>query len=113
MNNEDTNIDVEKNVNHWIETSDEDYNTMLILNQAKSYNWALFLGHVSLERLLKAFYVKAFRKHAPFTHNLFRLVELCNFEISDEYSDWFDKITSFNLNARYYDYKREFYNMLS
>jgi hypothetical protein len=28
--------------------------------------------------------------------------------MSDEYSDWFDEITSFNLNARYDDYKKEF-----
>ncbi|HAK00312.1 MAG TPA: hypothetical protein DCM62_09825 [Bacteroidales bacterium] len=28
--------------------------------------------------------------------------------MTDEYSDWLDEITSFNLNARYDDYKREF-----
>ena len=27
--------------------------------------------------------------------------------------DWLDKITSFNLNARYDDYKREFYSLCS
>jgi hypothetical protein len=31
--------------------------------------------------------------------------------MSDEYADWLDEITSFNLNARYDDYKREFYNL--
>jgi hypothetical protein len=29
----------------------------------------------------------------------------------EEYSDWLDKITTFNLNARYDDYKREFYSL--
>ncbi len=47
--------------------------------------------------------------HAPFTHNLYRLAELCELELTDEYADWLDEITSFNLNARYDDYKREFY----
>jgi HEPN domain-containing protein len=47
--------------------------------------------------------------NAPFTHNLYRLAELNKLELSEEYSDWLDKITSFNLNARYDDYKREFY----
>lgn len=49
------------------------------------------------------------QKHAPFTHNLYRLAELNEIELTDEYSDLLDKITSFNLNARYDDYKREFY----
>jgi HEPN domain-containing protein len=109
MNEENINIDIEKIVNHWIDTSEEDYNTMLILYGAKSYNWSLFLGHISIEKMFKAYYVKFFKKHAPFTHNLYRLAELCNLELSDEYSDWLDKITSFNLNARYNDFKREFY----
>ena len=29
--------------------------------------------------------------------------------MTEEQSDWLDKVTTFNLNARYDDYKREFY----
>ncbi|MEI7502585.1 MAG: HEPN domain-containing protein [Paludibacter sp.] len=107
----ETKIDVEKIVNHWIDTSDEDFETMLNLYNSKSYSWSLFLGHISIEKLLKAYYVKKNKTHAPFTHNLYRLAELDEIEMSDEQSDWLDKITSFNLNARYDDYKREFYAM--
>ena len=106
-----SNIDVDKIVKHWIETSDDDFNTMLTLYNSKSYGWSLFLGHISIEKLLKAIYVKRFNEHAPFTHNLYRLGELIGLEMSDEYSDWLDEITSFNLNARYDDYKKEFYKL--
>lgn len=108
MGKENFNIDIEKIVKHWVDTSDEDYKTMLTLFNTKSYSWALFLGHISIEKLLKAYYVKKFRKHAPFTHNLYRLAELNKIKLNDEHSDWLDKITSFNMNARYDDYKREF-----
>ena len=111
MSDNISNIDVDKIVKHWIETSDDDFNTMLTLYNSKSFSWALFLGHISTEKLLKALYVKRFREHAPFTHNLYRLGELIGLEMSDEYSDWLDEITSFNLNARYDDYKREFYKL--
>jgi len=111
MSDNISNIDVDKIVKHWIETSDDDFNTMLTLYNSKSFSWALFLGHISTEKLLKALYVKRFREHAPFTHNLYRLGELIGLEMSDEYSDWFDEITSFNLNARYDDYKKEFYKL--
>jgi hypothetical protein len=69
------------------------------------------LGHISIEKLLKAVYVKKHKQHAPFLHNLYRLAELSELELTDEQSDWLDKITSFNLNARYDDYKREFYSL--
>lgn len=111
MNKENLSIDVEKIVKHWIDTSEEDYQTMLTLYNSKSYGWALFLGHISIEKLLKAYYVRKYKKHAPFIHNLYRLAELNEIELTEEYSDWLDKITSFNLNARYDDYKREFYSL--
>ncbi|MDK2842533.1 MAG: hypothetical protein PWQ17_2039 [Anaerophaga sp.] len=111
MSNNKSNIDVDRIVKHWIETSDDDFNTMLTLYNSKSFSWSLFIGHISTEKLLKALYVKRFREHAPFTHNLYRLGELIGLEMSDEYSDWLDEITSFNLNARYDDYKKEFYKL--
>ena len=97
-------------LNHLIETSDNDFRTMMILYESKSYSWALFLGHISVEKLLKTLYLKIQGKHAPFTHNLYRLAELCDIKLTDEYSDWFDKITSFNINARYNNDKKEFYS---
>lgn len=106
-----SNNDVDKIVKHWIDSSEDDFNTMVTLYNSKSFSWALFVGHISIEKLLKALYVKRFRKHAPFTHNLYRLGELIGLEMSDEYSDWLDEITSFNLNARYDDYKKEFYKL--
>ena len=108
MNGDSKDIDVEKVVKHWIDTSGEDFNTALTLYNAKSYTWSLFLGHISVEKLFKAYYVKKYNKHAPYIHNLFRLAELNELELTEEYSDWLDEITSFNLNARYNDFKKEF-----
>ena len=110
MSDENFHFDVDKIVRYLIDTSDEDFQTMLSLFDSKSYGWSLFLGHISIEKLLKAYYARKYKKHAPFTHNLYRLAELNEFELTDELSDMLDKITSFNLNARYDDYKREFYS---
>ncbi len=104
-------IDAEKIVNHWIKTSDEDFETMNFLFQSERYNWALFLGHISTEKLLKAYFVKTQKKHAPPIHNLLRLAEKSELELTEKYADWLDTISLFNINARYDDYKREFYNL--
>lgn len=111
MDSDNSKINIDKIVNHWIDTSEEDYQTMLTLYASKSYSWALFLGHISLEKILKAKYVKQKKQHAPFTHNLYRIAELLELDKLDEYADWLDEITSFNLNVRYDDYKKEFYSI--
>ena len=106
----DTNeINTDKVINHWKITSDEDYKTMIALFKLKTYHWSLFMGHISVEKLLKAYYVKRKKKHSPPIHNLYRIAELSNLDLSDDYADWLDIITSFNINARYDDFKREFY----
>ena len=103
-------INIDKIVNHWVKTSDEDFDTMNFLFQSKKYNWALFLGHISTEKLLKSYYVKTKHKHSPPIHNLLRIAEKSGLELTDKYADWLDAVSLFNIHARYDDYKREFYN---
>lgn len=60
-------IDIEKTVNHWISRSEKDFETMNHLYKSKDYHWSLFIGHLVIERLLKACVVKRTKTHAPFT----------------------------------------------
>lgn len=48
-------IDTDKIVNHYRESSEDDFNTMMSLYNSKSYNWSLFIGHITLEKLIKHF----------------------------------------------------------
>lgn len=99
----------EELVSYWIETAEKDYVTMLNLYESEDYHWALFIGHLVLEKLLKAYYVKTKKEHAPRVPDLLRLGNLCGLEISEEMADYLDEITAFNINARYPDLKQEFY----
>jgi HEPN domain-containing protein len=103
------NFDVEKIISYWKDSSDKDYGTMLHLYEAKDFHWSLFIGHIVIEKLLKAKVARVTNAHAPFTHDLLRLSQLSGLDLSSEQSDWLDTITTFNLNTRYDDYKQEFY----
>jgi HEPN domain-containing protein len=83
------------------------------LYKSKDYHWSLFIGHLVIERLLKAVIVKVTNIHAPFTHDLRRLAKLSEIELNDEHKRQLDTITTFNLNARYDDYKQDFYKKCS
>ena len=103
------NIDL---MNYWIESSDEDYKVMNVLYKNKKNSYCLFFGHLIIEKLLKALYAKNNKSapHAPKTHDLLYLAEKMNLEVTEEQAKVLVEITKFNLNTRYDDYKKEFYN---
>ena len=45
-------------VKYWVESSDRDYESMIKNYESKQYTWALFIGHLVLEKLLKGIYAK-------------------------------------------------------
>ncbi len=56
MNEVDKIKDIGKVFNYWIASSDKDYNVMVDLYQSKNYSWALFLGHIVIEKLFSKKY---------------------------------------------------------
>lgn len=106
---EEGKINIEKIYNYWVESSERDYQTMQHLFESQDYHWALFIGHLVIEKILKAKIVKETKNHAPFTHDLRRLAKITNLVFNKEFEDWLDTITTFNLNARYDSYKQDFY----
>jgi HEPN domain-containing protein len=107
----DKKLNINQIVNYWEESSDKDYRTMLNLFKSADYNWALFLGHLVIEKLLKALYVKQQSKHAIMSHDLLRLASKTDIEISEERTEWLDRLTTFNINTRYDSYKQDFYKL--
>jgi len=104
----DDSFDKQKLVNHWIEVAEEDFVTMLALFDAKRFSWALFVGHLVIEKLLKAYFVNVNEDYPPFTHNLLKLAIDAKIELTEERKVQLATITAFNLNTRYDDYKRSF-----
>lgn len=102
-------MDKSELVKFWMETSEKDYNTMIHLYESKDYHWSLFMGHLVIEKLIKAVYVKTIDNNVPKIHDLLRLAEKAGIEITEEQEDIFDTITTFNISARYPDYKQSFY----
>jgi len=79
------------------------------LVKSTDYLWALFIGHLVIEKLLKAYYVKTVDDNPPWIHQLLRLAEKTDLLLTEEQKDTLLLITTFNINVRYPDYKYEFY----
>jgi len=74
----------------------------------RRYSWSMFVGHLMIEKLLKALFVKTTNENPPYIHNLLRLAEKCNLELNDDQRLFFATVTALNINARYDDYKLSF-----
>ena len=101
------NIDL---MNYWKESSDEDYNVMNVLYKNKKNNYCLFFGHLVIEKLLKALYAKKNPDNpiAPKIHNLILLSQKAKLNVPPEIREKIQVINTFNISARYDDYKRSF-----
>lgn len=103
-------MDKKKLIQFWIDSANDNYKSMLNMFASGEYMWSLFVGHLAIEKLLKAYYVKVCDKDVPHTHNLYKLAVKSEIELSESQKDSLQKITLFNIKARYEDIKKSFYH---
>ena len=95
MSNKDT-IEL---IKHWFSMADYDIKTAQSMFDAKRYPYALFMCHLSIEKLLKAIIVKQIKEHAPYTHNLIELGKNTQINFKEEQKILLADLKEFNLEA--------------
>jgi HEPN domain-containing protein len=96
-------FDVEKTVEYWFSGAEYDMGVANAMFRTKKYPYALFMGHLALEKLLKAIYVKNTKKHAPYTHTLEKLAKKSKIDIPEQTLVKLREFMEFHLEARYPD----------
>lgn len=99
----------EEHIQYWINSAEHDLDTAESMFRAEKYDWCLYVGHLVLEKALKAAYVQQHNRIPPRIHNLVRLGELCHIELTEEQKYFLDQVTDFNIQTRYPDYRLTFY----
>lgn len=95
-------------VKYWRTASKEDFDSAEILFENKKYHHALFFCHLSIEKMLKAIIVKSTKTAPPLIHDLVRLGEKAKLLLNHSQMNELAEITTFNIEARYDDYKLSF-----
>ena len=101
------NIDL---MNYWFESDNKDVDTMKVLFENKKNTWCLFLSHLVIEKMLKGLYARNNPENpiAPKIHNLILLSQKAKLEVPNEIREKIQVINTFNISARYDDYKKSF-----
>ncbi|MBU0568581.1 HEPN domain-containing protein [bacterium] len=102
-------FDVGKTVNYWKQGAEYDLETADTLLEKKRFPYALFIGHLAIEKLLKCLFVRDNKEHAPWTHSLPLLASKLKVRVSEEILDKLGEFMEFHLEGRYPDYQMEFY----
>jgi len=71
-----------------------DFEIMMAMFESRKYSWSLFIGHLMLEKLLKALYIFVKSDYPPFIHNLLRLAEKSDIELSSDKKEQLLTITA-------------------
>lgn len=95
-------------ITYWREEAQEALQVAGHLFEMRDYSYALFFGHLAVEKILKALYVVKKNEQAPPIHNLVRLAEAAGIALDAPGKEALIKITTFNLEARYPDETRSF-----
>lgn len=67
-------------IKYWLDSSEVDFKALESLFNDGHYAWALFVGHLVLEKLLKACYVKNVDSKYPQIHHLLKIAESANLD---------------------------------
>lgn len=102
-------MDTIKTISYWLESSNYDLDTGATLLRSKKFPYALFFGHLAIEKLLKAMVVKHTGEHAPFSHSLGMLAARTGVDFPEGVMDLLAEFMEFHTEARYPDTKMEFY----
>lgn len=100
--------DIDKLIHFWTSEAEEALKVAGHLVEKEDFSYALFFGHLALEKMLKALCVKEQRDHAPPIHNLVRLAKIAGIELDEQAESDLVTITAFNIESRYPDFKSSF-----
>ena len=96
-------------VDYWKIMAEKDFTFAKDLFDLKKYSWSLFFTHLSIERVLKGIYVMRTGEPAPYFHDLAKLARKDNLGLDQQEEEILAEISTFNISARYDDYKFRFY----
>lgn len=101
-------LDTDKLIDFWASEAQEALKVAEHLVEKEDFSYALFFGHLALEKMLKALCATNLQDHAPPIHNLVRLSKIAGIELDEQTENDLLAITAFNIESRYPDFKYSF-----
>jgi len=96
-------MDIQKQVEYWIKTAEDDLLTAELLIQNNKLLHGLFFCHLCIEKGIKAHVTKETNQIPPKIHNLSFLLSKTNLSLTDDYKELTAILMTYLLEGRYPD----------
>ena len=96
-------VDIPAQVAHWRQDAEEDWAAASLLIDRAHIRQGLFFAHLSIEKALKALVCRRTQDVPPRTHNLVRLAEFAQLELTPGRLDVLADLNRFSMVGRYPD----------
>lgn len=92
-----------KVIKNWLALAEYDFKTAKAMMKSGRYLYVAFTCQQTIEKVLKALYVKEKNDTPPYTHNLIRLVEELSVvrQINEETNRFLETLNSYYIQSRY------------
>ncbi len=105
-------MDKQGHIDYWEQLAKEDFETAEYNFAGKRFVPALFFLNLSIEKILKANWVADNLSNTPpFTHDLQKIASETDVELNATQYDYLSVINTWNIEARYPDYKKRLYQI--
>ena len=96
-------FDIQKQIDYWLNGSQEDWEVAGELVEHGRTRHGLFFAHLALEKILKAHVCRVINDLAPKIHNLARLAQLTGLSFSETQQIFLARFDQYQLEGRYPD----------
>ena len=94
-------INKEKQIEYWRSSAADNLETAVLLIENNKTVEGLFFCHLTIEKLLKALYVKHTGDLAPKSHKLLYLAEKSSLPLTESQKDFFSVLMQYQIEGRY------------
>ncbi|MCH8021505.1 HEPN domain-containing protein [candidate division KSB1 bacterium] len=99
-------------VENWLDSASKDLKVCESLFEKKHFDWCLFIGHLVVEKTLKALWIREhYPEPHPRIHNLDKLARKIPINLTDEQRFFLVKTNDFYLTGRYPEEKADFHKI--
>jgi HEPN domain-containing protein len=85
----------------WMRQAEYDLETAEIIFERGRYIHAVFMCHLAVEKVLKAYYQFKFSEDPPKTHNLLYLAKQSELDLPNALSSYIDALSTLSVPTRY------------
>ena len=102
----------EEHINYWLTNADRDWQRAERCFKDRDYVFSLFCLHLSLEKIIKAIWVKYNEANfPPKIHHLVKLIKQSPVNLPEADLIFLNDMNKFQLEGRYPDYREKIYKL--